>query len=120
MRGLASPRRILRSNLRDMRALLLALPGDVRALFARVRHWGWRIELDLERLDAFDHQIERNTNRMTVGLTTAALIVGTSIMMTVDHGPRILGLPSLGLIGFLSSGLLGAFLLWSILRSSRR
>lgn len=120
MRRLASPRRILRANLRDLRALLLALPADLRALLSRMRRGGFKIDLDLERLEQFGLHVDKSSNRIAVGLITSALIVGSAIVMTVDVGPRILGLPAMGMLGFLASGILGAFLLWTILRSGVR
>ena len=86
----------------------------------RARRGGHRIELDLKRLDDFGQQLDRSANRVTVGLITAALIVGTSISMTIDSGPMLMGLPVLGLIGFGTSFSIGLMLLWSILRSGHR
>ena len=59
-------------------------------------------------------------NRVTVGIVTAALIVGTSIAMNVSAGPKVFGLPALSTVGFLTSSALGAGLLVSILRSGRK
>jgi ubiquinone biosynthesis protein len=56
-------------------------------------------------------------NHLTIGIITAALIVGTSVAMTVTGGPRLLGLPAFGLVGFLSSLAVG---LWWIVVSHRR
>ena len=70
-----------------------------------------KLELDLKRLDHFGQQLSRSANRLTVGIVTAALIVGTSIVMTVSGGPTLFGLPLFGLLGFLLAfigGRLGA------------
>jgi ubiquinone biosynthesis protein len=56
-------------------------------------------------------------NRLTVGTVTAALIIGSSIVMTVAGGPTLFGLPLFGLLGFLGAGACGTWLIWSIWRS---
>jgi ubiquinone biosynthesis protein len=120
IRHMSSPQRILATNWKDIRRFLLALPRDLRRLLMRARRGGFKIELDLQRLEDFGHQLDRSANRITVGLITAALIVGTSIAMTIDTGPTAFGLPILGLFGFVTSFTIGLMLLWSILRSGHR
>lgn len=120
IRRVSSPRRVIASNWKDLRRFLVALPRDLRRLVMRARRGGLKIELDLQRLDDFGHQLDRSANRVTVGLITSALIVGTSIAMTIDTGPTLFGLPVLGLFGFGTSFTIGVMLLWSILRSGHR
>ncbi|MFT5291903.1 MAG: ubiquinone biosynthesis protein [Planctomycetota bacterium] len=120
MRQLRSPRRIMLRNWRDMRRLAISLPRDTRKLVQRMRRGGFKIELDLQRLEEFGRQLDRSANRITMGLITSALIVGTAIAMTIDKGPLFLGMPILGFFGFMTSLLIGLMLLWSILRSGNR
>jgi ubiquinone biosynthesis protein len=95
------------------------LPGDVVRLVRDARRGRMKIELDLKRLDHFGHQIDRSASRLTIGVVTAALIVGSSIVMTVRGGPELLGLPLFGLLGFLVAMLNSFWLVWSIWRAGR-
>ena len=52
-----------------------------------------------------------------VGVVLAALIVGSSITLTVEGGPTLMGLPVFGLLGFLGAAVAGAWLVYSIWRS---
>jgi ubiquinone biosynthesis protein len=52
-------------------------------------------------------------------LITAALIIGSSIVMTVKTGPMLFGLPAFGFIGFSLAFLNGFMLMVSIWRSGR-
>ncbi len=70
--------------------------------------------------DQFGSRLDRSANRVTVGLVTAALIVGTAISLTLSGGPRVFDLPVFGLLAFLSSMAAGVWLLWSILRSGHK
>ena len=113
----ASPRAVLRRDLGELRALLRRLPEDARALLGRLRRRGIRVHLDLDQLEASTARLERSANRITIGLVTAASIVGTAIVLTVDRGPRLLGLPVIALLGFATSLLLALGLLLAIRRA---
>jgi ubiquinone biosynthesis protein len=116
----SSPFGAMRRGMRETRALLLALPRHSQRMLRQLRRGRMRLEIDLRSLGSFGKRLDRSANRITVGMITAALIVGTAISMTVSGGPTLLGLPMFGLIGFLSSMAAGVWLLWSILRSGKR
>ncbi|HEX6828957.1 MAG TPA: hypothetical protein VF104_08255 [Burkholderiales bacterium] len=79
----------------------------------------YHIVRDLKRLDRFGHQLDRSSNRLTLGVLIAALIVGSSIVRTVEGGPTLFGLPLFGLLGFFAACFLSAALFVSIWRSGR-
>lgn len=106
-------------GLGDALALVSDLPRDVVRLVKEVRRGKFRIELDLKRLDHFGSQLDRSSNRLTLGVLIASLIVGSSIVMTVEGGPTLFGLPLFGLLGFLGACFLSLFLFFSIWRSGR-
>ncbi|MHC4261144.1 MAG: ABC1 kinase family protein [Planctomycetota bacterium] len=120
IRRYRSPWRVLRREADEALRLARDLPRDLRQILDRLRRGKLGIEMHLAELDRFADRIDASANRLTVGLITAALIVGTAITMTVEAGPRVGGFPVLGLFGFLSSGVVGTWVLWSILRSGRR
>ncbi len=94
-------------------------PRDARQLLKDLRRGMFKLEVDIKRLDRFGHQLDRSANRLTVGIVTAALIVGSSIVMTVQGGPTLFGLPLFGFLGFTLAFLGGVWLLLSIWRSGR-
>lgn len=106
-------------NISEFFELLANLPRDLRRLLQSARRGALEMSVDITRLDQFGHDLDRAASRLTVGLVTAALIIGTSITMTVKGGPTLLGLPLLGLLGFLGAGIGGIWLLISIWRSGR-
>lgn len=114
-----SPRRMARRGVLQLRSLMASLPRDVQAIVKRARRGHMRVEFDLARLEQFGAQIEHSANRVTIGLITSALIVGTSIAMTIENAPTLFGLPVFGVLGFITSFLIGVGLLWAILRSGR-
>ena len=106
-------------NLTEFVDLLSSLPRDLRRLLQSARRGALEMNVDITRLDQFGHELDRAASRLTVGLVTAAMIIGTSIVMTVEGGPTMFGLPVLGLLGFLGAGIGGVWLLISIWRSGR-
>ncbi len=99
--------------------LLVSVPRDVGNLLKDLRRGRVKIELDLKRLDHFGHQLDHSTNRLTLALVTSALIIGSSIVMTVKGGPTIFGLPAFGFVGFFLASLFGVWLMLSIWDSNR-
>lgn len=117
-----SPRAVTRRMQRSVGGLLASLgglPGDIVRLVRDARRGRMKIEFDLKRLDHFGHQIDRSASRITMGVVTGSLIVGSSIVMTVRGGPELLGLPVFGLLGFLVAMLNSFWLIWSIWRSGK-
>ena len=108
-----------RRNLMNVVDVATALPRDVSKLLREIRRGRVKIDLDLKRLDHFGHQLDHSTNRLTLALVTSALIIGSSIVMTVKGGPTLFGLPAFGFLGFFLASLFGVMLIFSIWRSGR-
>jgi ubiquinone biosynthesis protein len=100
--------------------LLTGLPQDLRQLLRSARSGRFQLQIDVTRLKLFGNQLDRAASRMVVGNVTAALIIGSSIVMTVKGGPTLLGLPLFGLLGFVGAAVGGIWLLFSIWRSGKR
>ncbi len=106
-------------NLMNVVDVATALPRDVSKLLREIRRGRVKIDLDLKRLDHFGHQLDHSTNRLTLALVTSALIIGSSIVMTVKGGPTLFGLPAFGFLGFFVASVFGVMLVISIWRSGK-
>lgn len=116
------PTAMAQRGLRHARALgdlLAGLPDDARRILRLARRGALQINIDMSRLDHFGHQLDRAASRMTIGILTASIIVGSSIVMTVESSVQILGMPVIGFIGFLGACVGAIWLLISIGRSGR-
>jgi ubiquinone biosynthesis protein len=102
--------------LRQALALAGRLPGDVSQLLRRARDGRLQISIDIAHLKRVGDQIDRAANRLSLSLVVAALIIGSSIVMTVGGGPTLLGLPAFGLLGFGAATVGGLWLLRSMWR----
>jgi ubiquinone biosynthesis protein len=103
----------------EMAEIFFGLPRDVARLFRRARSGRLRIDLDLKRLDHFGLQLNSAANRLTMGVLTASLVVGSSIIMTVEGGPELFGLPLFGLLGFIVAFFNSVWIVLSIWRSGK-
>jgi len=102
-----------RKSLKEAFEVVSGLPRDMAKLLREARRGRLRIDLDLKRLDQFGHQLDRASSRITMGILTAALIIGSSIVMTVP------GWRFLGIVGFLLAFLNSIWVIFSIWRSGK-
>jgi ubiquinone biosynthesis protein len=103
----------------EMMGLIADLPHDLSRLLRAARRGRLEIHIDLTHLKHVGNQLDGAANRLVIGIVVAALIIGSSIVMTVSGGPTLLGLPLFGLIGYLVAAAGGLWLLLSIWKSSR-
>ncbi|HSV79644.1 MAG TPA: AarF/UbiB family protein [Ramlibacter sp.] len=117
-----APRPLLRRGWRALGQLLSlagGLPDDFAKLLRAARRGRLDIRVDVIHLHRLGNQLDRAASRLTVGIVIAALIIGSSIVMTVPGGPSLLGLPFFGLLGFAGAVTGSIWLIVSIARSGR-
>ena len=96
--------------------LLAGLPHDLGRLLRTARRGTLRVEVEVPPLKAFGDRLDRAASRLTIGIVTAALIVGSSIALTVDRGNST---STVGLLGFIGAVLGGLWVLVSVWRGGR-
>lgn len=99
--------------------LITGLPQDLRRLLRSARRGKFQVQVDVVPLKQFGDQIDRAFSRLTLGIVTAALIVGSSIVMTMTRDSSTSGLPFLALLGFIAAVIGGIVVLISIWRGGR-
>ncbi|WP_047396680.1 AarF/ABC1/UbiB kinase family protein [Chitinibacter sp. ZOR0017] len=108
-----------KDNLFEAFSIVSGLPRDIGKLIKQARRGNLRIDLDLKRLDNFGSQLAKSANRLTMGIVTGALIIGSSIAMTIKVGPTIFGMPLLGFLGFVLALINAIWLMFAIWISSK-
>ncbi len=106
-------------SLRHAAALAERLPHDVSMLLRNARRGRVHVGIELAHLKRVGDQIDRAASRVSLALVIAALIVGSSIVMTVDSGPMMFGLPAFGFLGFCGA-VAGGLWLWRSIRRGGR
>jgi len=95
------------------------LPGQLSRVMRGVARGRVQVGIEIAHLRRASDQIDRAASRLSIALVIAALIVGSSIVMTVSGGPTLFGLPAFGFLGFVGALLGGLWLLRSIRRAER-
>lgn len=104
-------------NILGLADLLSSLPRDLRKLLRASRKGAVQIEVTVRHLDRYVSAMDIAISRLTMGLVTAALIIGSSIIMTIKAGPELFGLPAFGFLGYTIASIAGFWLFFSILKS---
>ena len=80
------------------------------------------IKVDIEDTDirTLALEIDRSSNRVAYGLLIAALLITSSILINVEKGPTILGIPILAFLSFVFASMLLFILFISIVREKLR
>lgn len=115
----AKPKRLMSktaSTIMDVEHLSKKLPASLLNFFSVVEDGHLNIALDMEEVDRLNAITSRIVNEIVLAIITAALLVGSSLIMGIDSGIRVLGYPILGFIGFIFSAIIGVVLIVMIIR----
>lgn len=94
------------------------LPQQIMQIIEKAESGGLSFNLHLNKLEQLVKTIENASNRLTTGIITGAIIMGSSMIITTGVGPFLFGLPALGVIGYLLSVVLGLWIVFNILRGN--
>ena len=104
------------SKLSSMLGLIAGLPQDLRQILRSVRRGKLQIQIDVIPLKQFGERLDRAASRLALSILIAALIVGSAIVMNVEHGAAKQSGVSFGMLGFIAAAIGGIWLLISIWR----
>ncbi|RME71048.1 MAG: AarF/ABC1/UbiB kinase family protein [Verrucomicrobia bacterium] len=112
--------RAFRRSLVSGVARLQDLPAEMHRVLRSFEEGTATINFQHRGLEDLDEAINDASNKITVGVIIAALIVGSSLILTTDVRPHLFGFPLIGILGYLLSGVLGLWVVFDILRRRRR
>jgi ubiquinone biosynthesis protein len=95
------------------------IPRQLLHILSKLESGELGIHFHLDKLARLVNTLDNSSNRLTTGIIVAALIVGSSMIITTGVGPFIFGFPALGVIGYLISTVLGLWLVVTILRAKK-
>ncbi len=100
-------------------SLLGDLPKALKGMLSVARHGKLQAQIDVVWFKRVGNPIDRAASRLTMGIVTASLVIGSSIVLAAGEVSRASGLHSFGLFGFAAAALGGIWLLISIWRGWR-
>ncbi|MFH1037122.1 MAG: AarF/ABC1/UbiB kinase family protein [PVC group bacterium] len=117
-----SPKRIageLFESGAELLSLLRDIPAEVRSILKLTRGGNLKIIFQHRGLDRILSTLDRSSNRVAFAIVLAALVVGSSLIVHAGVPPKWNGIPIIGVIGFLVAGIMGFWLLITIIRHGR-
>lgn len=102
--------------------ILKSAPGQLRDVSRRLARGQWQINIRHQNLDTLGHEIDRASNRLGFAVIIAAVIVGSSWVLSSSTEQKLLNLVPLqafGVAGYLVAGVMGLWLVVAILRSGK-
>ncbi|MEM9293566.1 MAG: AarF/UbiB family protein [Acidobacteriota bacterium] len=95
------------------------VPRELGDTLGAVRRGKVRLGFDLGGLEPLNQTLDRVSNRLAFAIVLASLVIGSSLVVRAALPPLWHGLPVIGLAGFVVAGLMGFWLLVSILKHGR-
>lgn len=102
-----------------LRLAAMGLPRAVSRIMRQLQRGEAVLRLRHEQLEGLEQHLDRASNRLSLSLIIASIVVGSSIVMSTDVGPHYGDIPLLGLFGYMLATLLGLWWVVGILRSGR-
>jgi ubiquinone biosynthesis protein len=99
--------------------LLRDLPEELRSILSQLRQGRMKLEFEHRGLSDLRVALDQVSNRISFAIVLASLIIGSSLIILSGIPPKWHDIPIIGLIGFLLAGVMGFWLLLSILRHGR-
>jgi len=122
VRGIYSPDNVKQNMMviaRDVTSLLRLAPLQLRRLLKAALDGQLRLNMSSDEIGRVAKALDRSSSRLAVSIIIAALLVGSSILTYARAGQEFWHLPLFGLVGFSLAGVLGFYVVWSVLRGGR-
>jgi ubiquinone biosynthesis protein len=123
MIGRFTPERMARTAQKEavgLARILREAPYQWHDFLEQVRDGQIEVGFVHKGLDEFMPRIEQGFNRLVIALIAAGGLIGSSMIgVFATGGPHVFGVHAIAFVGFILSGVLGAWLLWGVVRSGR-
>jgi len=118
-----TPQRVLargQAEARTYAKMMIELPHQLHDTLEQVRDGQIEVGFRHEGLDSLSHRLDLVFNRLVIAIIAGTGVIGSSLIgIFAEEGPQVWGLHFLSVLGFSLSGLLGAWLVWGVVRSGR-
>ena len=94
----------------EIEHLLKDLPDRLNSTLDKVERGELELNMNHTGLDDLK-------NQLSISLIVAALLVGSSIAILADKGPKIWDISAIGFIGFVLSAIIGVYLIYKYMRN---
>lgn len=103
-------------TLSDGLGRMVELPGNIQRVLKRIENEDISLNLHHKGLDDLTDSINKSANRLVLAVIIAALIIGSSTVITTGVEPLLWGFPAIGILGYLISFVFGVWVVFDIAR----
>lgn len=103
-----------KQQLRNYEAVIERTPSQIATVMQRLAEGKIEVEVVPREFYELRTELEHSAGNIAIGVMTAAIIIGSAIIMNISVKNEVWGMPFLSLVGFALSGMLG---LWLIKRT---
>lgn len=104
-----------------LKNLVFTLPEQTEKLIRKTVEGSLRLEFKHLGLEEVTRGLDESSNRLSLAFIVGSLIIGSSVVMNAGKGPTsYLGLPVIGLVGYLLASIFGLWLMIQIVMSGRK
>lgn len=97
----------------------LNLPAKIIELSNSLINGRAKINLEITSLNKSIGQLNKMANRMIFALIISSMIIGSSLILNTNIGPKVYNISIIGITGYLMAAIMGFWLLISILKSGK-
>ncbi|NLB21393.1 MAG: AarF/ABC1/UbiB kinase family protein, partial [Clostridium sp.] len=97
----------------------IRIPASIGTILDNFISGRGKIKLDIVNFDSKWLDFNKMVNRMVYALVVSAIIIASALIIRSGQGPSFNGISIVGMMGFGLAGLLGIWLLFSIIKSGK-
>ncbi len=97
----------------------IRIPAKISTILDNFISGRGKIKLDIVNFESKWLDFNKMVNRMVYALVVSAIIIASALIIRSGQGPTINGISIVGMMGFGLAGLLGIWLLFSIIKSGK-
>jgi len=106
-------------NLYNFSKVGLKIPVRMLELMNSALAGKLKVQMEHTNLEKSVNELNKMVNRLVFSIIVASLLIGSSLVIRADIGPKMYGISAFGLVGYVGTGILGFWLLISIMRSGK-
>ncbi len=91
-------------------------PSDINEIIKKIKTGKLKIEFEHVGLEEFEESIEKSFNRLSTAIVIAAILIGSSMLLSSKIPPTIHEISLLGILGFVFASVIGIILIFTVLR----
>ncbi len=103
-------------NMHKYRKFAEEFPEKAERALDKIQRGAIKVDIEDTDIRKLSLEIDRSSNRVAYGLLISALLITSAILMQVEKGPTILGIPLLSFFSFFFASMLMLILFVSIMR----